>query len=222
MAKLIIKLINAVADVVNMTRDCAAGIKVVFLPNYRVSLAERIFPAADVSEQISTAGKEASGTGNMKFAHERRPHHRHARRRQHRDPRGGRRGELLPLRPHGGRGGGAAQSRATTRGSGTGTTAASRRPSTPSPAASSRPGSPALFRPVIDSLLNGGDPYLVLADFAAYCACQDEVEKAYDDAKTWNRDGHPRTSRRTGKFSSDRTIQQYADEIWKVVPVRPE
>ncbi len=83
------------------------------------------------------------------------------------------------------------------------------------------PGEPALFRPVVESLLNGGDPYLVLADFAAYCACQDEVEKAFKDPERWTRSAILNVAR-TGKFSSDRTIQQYADDIWGVKSVKGE
>jgi starch phosphorylase len=83
------------------------------------------------------------------------------------------------------------------------------------------PGEPGLFRPVVESLLNGGDPYLVLADFAAYCACQEEVEKAYRDPERWTRMAILNVAR-AGKFSSDRTVRQYADEIWRVSSVRVE
>jgi starch phosphorylase len=79
------------------------------------------------------------------------------------------------------------------------------------------PGEPGLFKPIVDSLL-GGDPYLVLADFASYDACQAQVSKAWKDPERWTRMAVLNTAR-SGKFSSDRTIRQYAEEIWKVKPV---
>ena len=219
-AKWIIKLVNSVGDVVNHDVDVRGRITVAFLKNYRVSLAERIFPASEVSEQISTAGKEASGTGNMKFAlngaltvgtldganveirEEVGPENFflfgltvegvHALRKRGYDPWEWYRND--------------------------------RRLKQVIDAVSSgvfSPGEPGLFRPIVESLLNGGDPYFVLADFAAYCACQDEVERAYRDPARWDRMAVLNVAR-TGKFSSDRTIQQYADEIWDVKAVPAE
>jgi len=217
-AKWIIKLVNAVAEVVNRDVDVRGRITVAFLKNYRVSLAERIFPASEVSEQISTAGKEASGTGNMKFAMNGAltVGTLDGANVEIRDEVGAENFFLFGLTVDG-------------------VAALRKRGYDPwewyrndrrlkqvLDALSTgvfSPGEPGLFRPVIDSLLNGGDPYLVLADFAAYCACQDEVEVAYRDPERWNRMAVLNVAR-TGMFSSDRTIQQYADEIWKVKPVK--
>jgi starch phosphorylase len=220
MAKWIIKLVNSVADVANRDPDVRGRIAVAFLRNYRVSLAERIFPAADVSEQISTAGKEASGTGNMKFAmngaltvgtldganveirEEVGPENFFlfgltveevaALRRRGYDPR-----EYALATPRLAR---VLEALAGDLFS---------------------PGEPGLFRPIVDSLLSGGDPYLVLADFAAYCACQDEVERAYRERDRWTRMAILNVAR-SGKFSSDRTIHEYASQIWGITPVRVE
>ncbi len=217
MAKWIIKLVGSVADVVNHDVDLQGRMTVAFLKNYRVSLAERIFPAADVSEQISTAGKEASGTGNMKFAlngaltvgtldganveirEEVGPENFflfgltveqvHALKKRGYDPWEWYRND--------------------------------RRLKGVLDALSGEvfsPNEPGLFRPIVESLLNGGDTYLVLADFAAYLACQEEVDQAYADRDRWTRMAILNVAR-AGKFSSDRTIREYADEIWGVTPV---
>ncbi len=219
-AKWIIKLVNSVGEVVNHDVDLQGRITVAFLKNYRVSLAERIFPAAEVSEQISTAGKEASGTGNMKFAlngaltvgtldganveirEEVGPENFflfgltveqvQALKKRGYDPWEWYRND--------------------------------RRLKGVLDALSGdvfSPHEPGLFRPIVESLLNGGDPYLVLADFAAYVACQEEVDKAYADRERWTRMAILNVAR-AGKFSSDRTIREYADEIWGVTPVPSE
>ena len=219
MAKLIIRLINGVADTVNADPAARDRLTVVFLADYRVSLAEQIVPGAELSEQISTAGTEASGTGNMKFGLngaltigtmdganvEMRQEvgddnififgltaAEVADRRPHYDP-----GDVYRNDPELARtvdmiGGGAFS-----------------------------PGEPALFRPIVDSLLTGGDPFLVLADYASYVACQERVATTYRDESTWTRKSILNVAG-MAKFSSDRTIRQYADEIWGVSPVRVE
>ena len=216
-AKAIIKLVNSVADVVNHDVDLQGRITVAFLKNYRVSLAERIFPAAEVSEQISTAGKEASGTGNMKFA-------------------------LNGALTIGTLDGANVEIREEVGAENFflfGLTVEQvqalkkrgyepwewyrndRRLKAVLDALSAgvfSPDEPGLFRPIVDSLLNGGDPYLVLADFAAYVACQEEVDRAYRDPERWARMAILNVAR-TGKFSSDRTIREYAEEIWRIIPV---
>jgi starch phosphorylase len=220
MAKWIIKLVNSVAAVVNADPAVNGHMRVVFLRNYRVSLAERIFPAADLSEQISTAGKEASGTGNMKFALNGAL------------TIGTLDGANVEIREEVGAEnfflfGLKVEDVQALRKKGYDPWEfyrADRRIKAVLDALSDgtfSPGEPGLFRPIVESLLNGGDPYLVLPDFAAYCACQDEVEKAYRDPERWTRSAILNVAR-SAKFSSDRTIQQYADEIWKVLPVRAE
>jgi starch phosphorylase len=218
MAKWIIKLINSVADVVNHDIDVRGRIRVAFLKNYRVSLAERIFPAADLSEQISTAGKEASGTGNMKFAMNGAL------------TIGTLDGANVEIREEVGAdnfflfGLTVEQVKEL-----------KRRGYDPweyyrqdrelkavidaIAAGTFSPGQPRLFQPIVDSLLNGGDPYLVLADFASYVAAQEEVSRAYRDPERWTRMAILNVAR-MAKFSSDRTIREYADEIWKVRPVK--
>jgi starch phosphorylase len=220
MAKWIIKLASSVAEVVNRDVDVRGRITVAFLKNYRVSLAERIFPASDVSEQISTAGKEASGTGNMKFTLNGAL------------TVGTLDGANVEIREEVGPEnfflfGLTVEGVAALRDRGYDPWEwyrKDRRVKQVVDAVSSgvfSPGEPGLFRPVVESLLNGGDPYLVLADFAAYCACQEEVEKAYRDPERWTRMAILNVAR-AGKFSSDRTVRQYADEIWRVSSVRVE
>src|SRR3989449_1191838 len=211
-AKLIIKLINSVASVVNKDPVVKGKLRVVFLANYRVSLAERIFPASDLSEQISTAGKEASGTGNMKFALngaltigtldganiEIRDEVGHenfflfgltAQEVQDRLRRGYRPRDHYEQN---------AELRAVL---------------DLIHGGFFDPEHPELFRPLVQSLLDQ-DSYFLLADFASYAECQQRVEQAFVDKERWTRMAILNVAR-MGKFSSDRTIREYADEIWK-------
>ncbi len=216
MAKLYIKLINSIADKVNNDPDVGDRLKCVFLENYSVTLAEKMIPAADLSEQISTAGFEASGTGNMKFALN-----------------GaltigtldGANIEILEevgeenififgktveeveqLRQEGYNPWEAYEANAELK-----KVVDQVRDGFFSPE------EPHLFAPIIDALLHKGDYFLVLADYEAYSNAQREVEKLYRDREAWIRKSILNVAR-IGKFSSDRTIRQYADEIWDVEP----
>src|SRR5713101_8213005 len=215
-AKLIIKLINSVAAVVNTDPQVKDKLKVVFLANYRVSLAERIFPGSDLSEQISTAGKEASGTGNMKFALngaltigtldganiEIRDEVGHenfflfgltAQEVQDLLRRGYRPRDFYEQN---------AELRAVL---------------DLIHGGFFEPEHPELFRPLVQSLLDH-DPYLLLADFASYAECQQRVEQAFLDKERWTKMAILNVAR-MGKFSSDRTIREYAEQIWKAQSV---
>src|SRR4051812_16809770 len=215
-AKLIIKLINAVAGVVNADPQVNGKIRVVFLANYRVSLAERIFPASDLSEQISTAGKEASGTGNMKFALNGAL------------TIGTLDGANVEIREEVGPDnfflfGLTAQQVQELQASGYRPREYAER--TPELKAVLdliasgffEPEHPDLFKPLIQSLLEQ-DTYMLLADFASYAECQERVSKAFLDQDQWTRMAILNIAH-MGKFSSDRTIRQYAEEIWKTAPV---
>jgi starch phosphorylase len=216
MAKLIIKLINSVAEVINRDQDVAGRLKVVFIPDFNVKVAHHVYPAANLSEQISTAGKEASGTGNMKFsmngaltigtldgANV-----------EIREEVGAENFFLFGLtapevdrvkaetyRPweiyHS-----QEELRAVLDLIGSGLFSH---------------GDGNLFRPIIDHLLSRDD-YLLLADYASYIACQDAVSRTYADERVWTRMSILNVAR-MGKFSSDRTIAEYCRDIWNVRPV---
>ena len=216
MAKLIIRLITAVAHVVNRDRAVRDRMRVVFVPNFNVSNAQRIYPAAELSEQISTAGKEASGTGNMKFAMNGAL------------TVGTLDGANIEIREEVG-----AENFYLF-----GLTAEQVRDER---ARGYRPldryhadpalreaidlirdgffsgGDTELFKPLVDNLLHH-DPYMVLADFDAYRACQERIGEAYRDVGHWTRMSILNTAR-SGRFSSDRCIREYCSEIWNVAPV---
>jgi starch phosphorylase len=216
LAKNIIRAINVVGARINADTRVNGRLKVAFLPNYRVSLAERIIPAADLSEQISTAGKEASGTGNMKlslngaltigtldganieikeevgdeniFIFGMTVEEVEALRTRGYNPRDiYHRDEEL---------------RAVVDWLGSDFFT---------------PGEHEAFNHVHGSLVHGGDPYMVLADFRSYSDCQARVDAAYRDQAGWARMAILNTAR-MGKFSSDRTIREYANDIWRLQP----
>uniref|UniRef100_C6E6I4 Alpha-1,4 glucan phosphorylase n=1 Tax=Geobacter sp. (strain M21) TaxID=443144 RepID=C6E6I4_GEOSM len=216
-AKLIIRLINAVAAVVNRDPDVAGRIKVVFLANYGVTLAEKIFPASDLSEQISTAGTEASGTGNMKFALNGAL------------TIGTLDGANIEIMEEVGREnififGMTAAEVAELRARGYNpreyynNNRELRRVLDMIASGYFSPWAPDLFTPLTESLLNLGDHYMLLADYAAYVACQQEVGELFRRKDEWARQAVLNCAG-MGKFSSDRTIDQYARDIWGIKPV---
>ena len=217
MAKLIIKLINSVAEVVNNDPDVGDKLKVVFIPNYSVTLAEKIIPAADLSEQISMAGLEASGTGNMKFTLNGAL------------TIGTMDGANIEIREEVGEEnififGLLADEVVKLKSSGY----------NPRTYYESNPmlkrvidmiasdyfnkNEPGIFKSIVDSLL-GTDFYCLFADYQAYIDAQDKVSKLYLNTEEWTRKTILNVAR-VGKFSSDRSIKEYAEKIWKVESVK--
>jgi starch phosphorylase len=219
MAKLIIKLINGVGEIINTDPDVAGRLKVVFFPDYNVKNAKFIYPAADLSEQISTAGKEASGTGNMKFALNGTL------------TIGTLDGANIEIREEVGADnfflfGLTAEQVYELKAKGY----------NPKQVYDSDPelmeavdrissgsfsqGDKNLFKPLVDSLLYG-DPYLLFADYRSYVEAQEQVSFAYEDPAKWTRMSILNVAR-MGKFSSDRSIKEYCDKIWKTHPLPVE
>ena len=217
-AKLIIKLINSVADVVNNDASIEGKIKVVFIENYRVSNAEIIFAAADVSEQISTASREASGTGNMKFMLNGAP------------TLGTMDGANVEIVEEVGIenafifGLSAEEVMKYEREGGYNpmdiynNNQAVRRVLTQLIDGTYAPDDPDRFRDLYDSLTKE-DVYFILKDFDSYAEAQQKVDKAYQDEKGWAKMAMLNTAC-AGKFSSGRTIEEYAKEIWKLKKVK--
>ena len=217
MAKRIIKLITSVAEVVNNDRDVRDRLKVVFFPDFNVTNGQMIYPAADLSEQISTAGKEASGTGNMKFSMNgaltigtldgANAEIREEVGAENFFLFGFTTEEVHDLKLRGYRARDYYESNPVLRevidqiDSGV-----------------FSHGDRELFSPIIDSLLNR-DEYMLLADYQPYVDCQDRVSKAFKDKRRWTQMSILNVAR-MGKFSSDRSIREYCERIWKVKPLR--
>ncbi|WP_267383384.1 glycogen/starch/alpha-glucan phosphorylase [Cyanobacterium sp. uoEpiScrs1] len=219
MAKRIIKLITSVGDVVNNDPEIGNNLKVIFLPNYNVSLGQRVYPAADLSEQIATAGKEVSGTSNMKFSLN----------------------GALTIGTFDGTNAEIQEAVAKENFFLFGLTS-----SEVSKVKSQQYvprhyyekneelrgvidlissgffsyGDCDLFKPIIDNLLYD-DPYLLLADYQSYIDCQEKVDEAYKNQDYWSRMSILNVAR-MGKFSSDRSIQEYCDHIWNAKPITIE
>ncbi len=217
MAKLIIKLIHSVGEAINSDPLVHGRLKVVFLPDYSVKLGQRVYPAADLSEQISLAGKEASGTGNMKFAMNGAV------------TIGTLDGANVEIREEVG------EENFFLFGLTTPEVEQSKKDGyNPRAIFESNPilhevlvslssgelsrGDRTLFEPLINSLLDR-DEYMLLADYQSYIDCQDRVSAAYKDQDAWTRTSILNVAR-IGKFSSDRSIRDYCADIWKTWPVK--
>ena len=215
-AKLVIKLINSVGEAANNDPDMRGRLKVVFLANYSVSLGQRVYPAAELSEQISTAGMEASGTGNMKFSLNgaltigtldgANVEIREAVGADNFFLFGHTVQELAEIRNRGYCPRGCYDSNQELRGvidriySGY-----------------FSPGNASLFNPLMDALLNE-DRYMLLADYQSYVDCQQRVSEVYQDPARWTRLSIINAAN-MGNFSTDRTIREYCREIWRVDPI---
>lgn len=220
MAKLIIKLINDVAKVVNHDPSVHDNLKVVYLPNYNVTAAEIIIPAADISEQISTAGMEASGTGNMKLALNGAL------------TIGTLDGANVEIREQVGADnififGLTAEEVNDLRANGgfnprevIASNPALKRALDMIATGAFSPDDRNRYQPILQALTDGGDHFLVTADFADYCRAQDAAMQLYRDSEEWTRKAIINTAS-MGWFSSDRTVNEYATEIWDVHPVKP-
>jgi starch phosphorylase len=216
LAKLMIKLITAVGDVINRDPDVRGRLKLVFLPNFNVTNAQHVYPAADLSEQISTAGKEASGTGNMKFCINGAL------------TIGTLDGANIELREEIG-----AENFFLFGLSVEQVFALKSRGYRPMDYYAANQqlrevidllrsgfftrGDTAVLQPLMDNLMQY-DPYMLFADFASYVECQEKVSAAYRDAEHWTRMAILNTAR-SGKFSSDRSIREYSADIWQVESV---
>lgn len=216
MAKLIIKLITSVAGVVNNDPDVDGRLKVVFLPDFNVKNSQYVYPAADLSEQISLAGKEASGTGNMKFSmngaltigtldganveirEEVGAENFFLFGLKTEEVHGMKQGGYDPLRYYNSNSSLSEAVDLITSGHFSG-------------------GDSGLFLPLVQSLLQRDD-YLLFADYQAYIDCQDQVSATFLDEQSWTRMSILNVAR-MGKFSSDRSIREYCNKIWKVKPV---
>lgn len=216
LAKLIIKVINDVAAAIDADPAMRGRLKVIFLPNYSVTLAERLIPASDVSEQISTAGYEASGTSNMKFMMNGAL------------TVGTRDGATIEMARAAGEEhlllfGLSAEQVVSTRGWYNPWWHYEHEPETRAAidllfsahfAADAAPG----YGPIRDALLTHGDYYMHLADLTAYAQTQQRVGTLYTDAPAWTRSAIVNVAS-SGGFSSDRTIREYAEHIWGAQPV---